>query len=229
MTSYFTKIAWTVLMPGIFCIPSPGQELRKDMTDKIDAAIAEAYRSASTEFPCKIGTRGKNMLRWEQVDRCLNRAANKVDWDAVSRQLQDLRKSAYGVSESVFAAAVEDSLSAHALSYDKVFLVKNTRALLPLTNSILKFLPADSLQSLPVYDRAGTLMGTFSGVYSFERGGGLSTANLYRLTLFQYTDRNGNVQSASDKLLLDSFGVPWKEAMTQRGFRLTSDKLVPGS
>jgi len=198
------------------------------MKDKTDAVIAQAYNTAATKFPCKIKTRGKvDMLRCEEVDRCLNRAAAEVDWNVLAKQLQDLRNSVSGVSGSDFAAAVELSLSAHALAYDKVFLVKNAKARLPLTNSLLKFLPADSLQNLPVFDRTGTQVGTFSGVYSYERSGGLAAANTFRLALFQYTDRNGNVQSASDKLLLDSFGVPWRDAVNQRGFRLTSEKLLP--
>jgi hypothetical protein len=76
-----------------------------------------------------------------------------------------------------------------------------------------------------VTDKYGTDVGTFAGTYAYERTGGLATANTYRLVLFQYRDRNGNIQTAADKLLLDSFGVPWKSAMAQRGFCLPSDRL----
>jgi hypothetical protein len=115
---------------------------------------------------------------------------------------------------------VEASLSAHALTFDRVFVVKDPETLVPLTNSLLKFLPADSLLNLPVYGKAGTQVGTFMGTYSYERTGGLASANKYSLVLFQYADRNGNVQPAGDKLLLDSFGISWKEAQGQKGFRL---------
>lgn len=228
MVSLLRSLAWSLVALSSLAMPILCQDLPKDMKDKIDAVIAQAYRSAATEFPCKIRTRGKaDMLHWEDVDRCLNDAAAKVDWNALAKQLLDLRTSVHGVSQSDFFAAVEASLSAHVLTYDKVFSVKNARARLPLTNSLLKFLPADSLQNLPVFDRTGTQIGLFSGVYSYERSGGLASANTYRLAMFQYTDRNGNVQSASDKLLLDSFGVPWRDAMSQRGYRLTSEKLLP--
>jgi hypothetical protein len=120
---------------------------------------------------------------------------------------------------------VEAALDAQALTYDKLFAVKNTNVLLPLTHSVLKYLPPDSLQDLPVFDRRGTEVGTFAGAFPYERTGGLATANTYRLMLFQYRDRNGNMQSPSDKLLLDSFGVPWKDAMSERGFRLPLEKL----
>ena len=199
-----------------------------DLKSGIDAAVEKAYQSVRTGMPCRIKTRGKpKMLRWEEVDRCLNAAAERVDWSGLGRELEGVRAAAGRVSDSDFNGQVDASLSAHALSFDKVLEVKEDEALLPLTNSVLKFLPADSLQNLPVFAKAGDQVGTFLGPYAYERTGGLASANTYRLALFQYTDRSGNVQSATDKLLLDSFGVPWKDAAAQPGFRLTSDKLAP--
>ena len=212
----------------ISALPVRSQDISGELKAKIDAVVASAYQAATAQFPCKVKSRGKlKMLRWEEVDRCLNSAAERVDWENLSRQLETLRASAKNLSAGQFSAAVEASLSALALPYEGVFSVKGEDMLLPLTNSVLKFLPADSLQNLPVIDRVGTEVGTFSGVYSYERSGGLATANTYRLVLFQYTDRNGNLQSAAEKLLLDSFGVPWKQAKSQKGFRLTSNRLYP--
>jgi hypothetical protein len=204
----------------------PGSpELPQNVKDQIDSIISGAYQSASVQFPCKIGTGQHRMMHWSKVDKCLNAAEGRVDWRGVSKQLEALRVPPVDFSISEFTAAVDVSIVAHALTFDKVLAVKDERALLPLTNSVLKFLPADSLHELPVFDRAGTNVGTFSGIYPYERQGGLASANVYRLMLFQYTDKNGNVQSASEKLLLDSFGVPWREARTQPGFRLNSDNL----
>ncbi len=228
MISNLEKLARFLTLLGLCSATALSQDVPPDVKAKIDTAVAEAYRAAAAQFPCKVKTRGKaDMLRWQDVDRCLNEAAARVDWEAMSRQFGELRTSVYGISQIGFAAAVEDSLSTHALNYGQVFSVKNGKALLPLTNSVLRFLPADSLLNIPVFDRTRTQVGTFTGVYSYERSGGLATANSYRLSLFQYTDRNGNVQTATDKLLLDSFGVPWKDAANQRGYRLTSDKLFP--
>ena len=202
------------------------QGITTETIGKIDRLISAAYDAAASGLPCHLKSAGKiHMLRWQEVDHCLNEAAGRVDWDGLSRQLQSARAEASGVSASEFSAAVDESLSARALPFDKVFLVKDDRALLPLTNSLLKFLPADSLHDLAVTDRAGTVVGTFSGIYTYERTGGLASANLYKLTLFQYTDHNGNVQSASDKLLLDAFGVPWRQARPQPGFKLNTDRL----
>jgi hypothetical protein len=208
--------------------PVYGQDVPTPMKEKIDSLVSKAYGTAAQEFPCRMKTRGKaHMFRWEEVDRCLNDAAARVDWVALGRQLQELRTSTYGISQDVFAAEVDKALSAHALAFDKVFTSKDSRARLPLTNSLLKFLPADSLLDLPVFTKADTQVGTFAGVFTYERSGGLSTANTFSLTYFQYKDAKGNMQSASDSLLLDSFGIPWKEAMSQRGFRLTTEKMKP--
>ncbi len=207
-----------------------GQNLTEELQTKVDAIVVAAYQSANAEFPCRLKTRGKpKMLRWQEVDRCLNQADDRVDWEALSQQLQDLRNSVYGLTESDFSQALELSLSAHAITYSQVFSVSDNdlNALLPLTNSLLKYLPDDSLMHLPVFVKEGDRIGTFSGKYFFERGGGLATAINYRLAFFQYTDSNGEIRSVSDNLLLDSFGVSWKGAINQRGFRLPSDKLLP--
>jgi hypothetical protein len=214
-----------LLNPG--AAQDSAQDVPKPLKDQIDTIVAGAYAAASQGFPCKIKGRGKpKILRWEQVDRCLNEAADRPDWEALSDKLTALRIASRGVSVAELKAAVDASLDAHALPFEKVFAVSGEKVLLPLTNSLLKYLPPDSLANLPVTDKRGKSVGTFAGVYSFERMGGLASANTYKLSLFQYTDRNGNLQSATDKLLLDSFGVPWSEAKSQRGFRLVSDKLA---
>lgn len=199
------------------------QGAAREAEAKVDAIVVKAYGSALAGLPCRIKTRGKaKMLRWEDVDRCLNDAERRVDWESLQREI-----TALGGVPDEMASIADASMAARAVAYEKVFTVSSDRAHLPLTNSVLKFLPADSLSNLPVIDREGTRIGAFVGTYSFERVGGLASANTFRLALFQYSDVNGNVQSAPDKLLLDSFGVPWKEAAAQRGFRLRIEKLFP--
>jgi hypothetical protein len=206
--------------------PSVCQGLSGDLRAGVDAVVARAYQAAAAGFPCKVKTSGKpKMLRWQDVDRCVNDAAGRVDWAALSARLKELRASAGRISASEFENVVGAALDAQVLTYDKLFVVKNTNVLLPLTHSVLKYLPANSLLDLPVFDRRGTEVGTFAGAFPYERSGGLSTTGTYRLMLFQYKDRNGNIQSPSDKLLLDSFGVPWKDAISRGGFRLPLEKL----
>ena len=99
------------------------------------------------------------------------------------------------------------------------------RAHLPLSSSLLKFLPEGSLQDLPVIDKSGAKIGTFSGTYVFEKMGNISGSKS-PLVQFQYTDLKGNIHGSPERLLLDSFGVPWKQAMSQPGFRMPSTKIV---
>ncbi len=203
------------------------QDVPGDVSAKIDDLISRAYQAADGRFPCKIGGHGKpKMLPWQEVDRCLNGAAARVDWDTFAQEFELLRKS-QRISATTLSAAIEASLTAHAELFEKVFAVKDQTVLVPLTNSLLKFLAPDALQDVPVFARGGEKIGTFSGVYTFERTGGMAMANTYKLTLFQYTDSKDQMQSAPDKLLLDSFGVPWINAKSHRGFRLQSDKLLP--
>lgn len=197
----------------------------EEVRAKIDAVVSSAYRAASARFPCRVKSSGKpKMLRWQEVGKCLNYAHDRVDWDDVSEQLQAIRRSSRFQSSEILALA-ESALAAQALPYEKVFIVKDKAPLLPLSSSLLKFLPEGSLLDLPVFDRKGKQLGTFSGIYSFEKAGDISgTRN--RLVLFQYTDAEGKIHSTPEKLLLDNFGVPYKDAASQLGFRLPADRLV---
>ncbi len=222
------------VFPTLFCgllfafaIPGMGQDMDPDFKAKVDAMVSEAYQSAAAQFPCKLKTRGKpKMLHWQQVDKCLNGASDRVDWEGLSLQIQELRNSSR-YTRTEIAAAVESSMAAHAMPFEKVFTVKKMEALLPLTNSLLKFMPAESLQGAPVFEKAGPRIGTFSGVYNYEKAGGLTAANRFRMSIFQYTDLKGNMQTPTgpNRLLLDSYGVPWKEAFSQPGFRLNTDRI----
>src|SRR5213593_4775563 len=89
-----------------------GQDPPAELKNKIDASIQTAYQTAVAHFPCKVGTRGKpKMLRWEQVDRCLNDAAGRVDWEGLRGQLAELRKEFPSVGADAFASTLEASLS----------------------------------------------------------------------------------------------------------------------
>jgi hypothetical protein len=208
------------LTPAALC-----GELPKEVIERIDAVVASAYQAASAKLPCKVGRRSRPaMLRWQDVDKCLSGAVNLVDWDEFARQLEAIRPP--NASTGEFETAVEASLSKQALPYNKLFLVKNTEVLLPLTNSILKYLPPNSLMDLPVYDQKSKQIGTFAGVFPYEHSGGLTSGTTYTLIVFQYADAQGKIQAPSDRLLLDSYGVPWAKAMTQPGLRFTSDRLL---
>jgi hypothetical protein len=216
---------------AFIALPGFGQGIPVDLKEKVDAIVKSAYLSASAGFPCKIKTQGNpKMLLRQDVDRCLNAANDRVDWENLSRQVQSLCQN-NRVSWMDLAATFNSSFAARAISYNKIFIVKtkDAKILLPLSNSVLKFLPDSSLQDLPVFSKKGEKVGAFAGVYTYDRSGELAAANNYKLSVFQYADTDGNVHvpPAANRLLLDRYGVPWNDAMSQPGFRLISEKLLP--
>ena len=218
---FICMIAFSLAVPGFS--QNPSQELRV----KVDAIIATAYKQASSRFPCKLGTAGKaKMGSWKNVENCVNPAHDLVEWDGLFTEIQKVRDQGRYQTEDM-VAAIEASLTAQAIPYDKVFIVNQEKALLPLSNSLLKFLPSKSLVGLPVYDQKGVLLGIFAGAYATEKSGGLEFTKSYQMVNFQYTDLKGNMQAPTDPFLLDLFGVPWSDAKSQLGFRLPPDKLIP--
>jgi tetrahydromethanopterin S-methyltransferase subunit G len=217
-----------IFLSGLLLVGFAFQALSQTAADtvksKVDGVIAKAYQSASARFPCHLGTGKAKMLKWQGIEKCLNDANDRVDWTDVSQQIQKVGRD-YGIRGGEMSGLIESSLLSHALPYDKVFIVKQDNALLPLSSSLLKFLPDNSLLGLPVTDSAGKEVGTFSGAYSFEKVGDVS-GSLNRHRLFQYTDSKGQIKGSPEKLLLDSFAVPWKQAQSQAGFSLPPDKIV---
>jgi hypothetical protein len=212
---------FTLVLAGSGFSQTPSDDLKA----KVDAVVLEAYKSVSISFPYKLKAGGKpKMLSWQGIEKCFYNAYKQIDWDGVSRKLQKIREEGRYQRVDLYNA-VEAALRARALKFDEVFIVKDEIALLPLSNSILRSLPEDSLMNLPVYDKSGKQIGIFSGSYTFEKVGEIS-GNMQKHSLFQYTDAGGKIHSSSDQLLLDSFGVPWKAAKSQPGFRLSSDKMI---
>jgi hypothetical protein len=204
-----------------------GQNAAAELKAKVDGIVSAAYQSASASFPCKLGAvqDKTKMLSWQDIDKCLNYAYDRVNWEELSLQIRKIRETGrYPATE--ISSAIESSLADHAIPYNKVFRAKETEALLPLSNSLLKFLPANSLTDLPVFSNSGARVGTFSEKYIFEKEGVLS-GTIQRHSLFKYKDPSGNIQSAPDSLLLDSYGVVWKDVQSQPGFQLPPDRLIP--
>jgi len=221
-----------VLLPIIFAtcsaLPSFSQGASEEVRKKVNVVIAKAYEEASAQFPCKLKASGKaKMGNWKDVENCVNPAHDLVNWKNHALELQKIRDTERYQREDMIAV-IEAALSEQALPYEKVFLVKSKNvALLPLSNSLLKFLPENSLAGLPVYSTDGEHLGSFSGVYPYERIGGLEVISSYRMMNFQYTDLHGENKTPAEKFLLDLYGVPWEDAKSQSGFRLPSDRLIP--
>jgi hypothetical protein len=214
-------LLWLCLSPG-----AAGQ-ISKEVVEKIDATVASAYQIAAAKLPCKVSAALKtHVMDWKEVDKCMEQARQRIDWDQFSARLKELRPA--NVSEGDFAAAAENSLTRQALPYNKVFRVKNAAAFLPLTNSILKYVPRNSLADQPVFIPGGKQsIGIFAGVFFFERASALASGATYRLALFQYVDSQGMMQTPSDKLLLDSYCISWAKIESQPGFRFPVE-MLPG-
>ena len=212
-----------------FALPASSQSSREEIKKKVDAIVTQAYKEAIAKFPCRLGTSGKaKMGRWKDVENCVNPANDLVDWEGHAAALKRIREEERLLHQDL-VVVVEEALTVHALPYDKVFSVKEkeeSAALLPLSNSLLKFLPEGSLTDLMVHDDNGELIGIFLGSYPFDRSGGLTVLGEYRRMSFQYNDLRGDAQTPTSVFLLDSFGVPWRDAMHQPGFRLSSNRLV---
>jgi len=213
----------------VFAVPVPGQDNREELKKKIDGIIATAYKEASVKFPCRLRTFGKaKMGRWQDVENCVNPAHDLVNWDGHADALKKIREEER-ISHEDLTAIVEAALTARAILYDSVFRVNEKdalMALMPLPNSLLKFLPENSLANLAVFGKNGDLFGSFIGAYPFDRSGGLTILSEYRRMNFQYTDLRGNAQAPTDVFILDSYGVPWRDARSQPGFRLPSNRLL---
>ena len=217
------------LMSFVFVLPVFGQYDREEIKKKVDTIVAQAYKEAVVKFPCRLRTSGKaKMGRWRDVEDCVNPAHDLVDWESHAGALKKIREDER-IPREEMDDIVEAALTAHALSFDKVFRVKEKEegaALLPLSNSLLKFLPENSLTDFTVYNKTGGLLGVFIGEYVFERSGGLEILSGYRMVSFQYTDLRGNVQTPGERFLIDSYGVPWRDAWHKPGFRLPSNRLL---
>ena len=236
-SSYGGKPVMNVLLkPALFflicfglALPVLGQNNPDELKKKVDAIVSKAYGEAAVVFPCRLKTSGRaKMGRWKDVENCVNPAHDQVDWEDHAAALRKIREDER-ISREDLTVAVEAALTEQTISYDKVFIVKDKRedaVLLPLSNSLLKFLPENSLAGLTLYDKKGDLRGVFVGQYSYERSGGLEFLTGYNMVNFQYTDLNGNITAPGERFLLDSFGVPWSAAKHQPGFRLPSNKLL---
>jgi len=75
-------------------------------------------------------TKKTRMLSWQDIDKCLNSANDRVNWEGLVSQIRKIRETG-GSPVMDLASAIESSLADHAIPYNKVFRVKETEALLP--------------------------------------------------------------------------------------------------
>lgn len=135
------------------------------------------------KLPRRIKTRGEpKMMRWEDVDKVLNEAAKRLGDQPCKLRFRDL------------------------------FYVKEKEEVwFPLTNSVVRLVPDESLAGLPVSTREGVELGPYVGKVRYERAGNLYAVRSYSLYYFQYRGSDERIHAVGERLLLDEFGVPWSQ------------------
>jgi hypothetical protein len=139
---------------------------------------------AEFELPVKLKTRGKTKVgKWEKVDEILN-GVGKVSE----------KSSCEFLFGQLFRNKKEDEL------------------FLPLTNTVLRVVPEESLSGIEVFSKDGEPLGVYANRFSYERSGGLHLKKSYSIYYFQYLDLADKLQSVRRKgLLLDDFVVRWTD------------------
>jgi len=136
---------------------------------------------SEAKLPVNLKTRGKPKVgKWERVDEILNEVGQKME-----------------------AAQCE-------LSFGELFRNKKEEELyFPITNTLLRVVPEESLKGVKVYRKDGELLGVYTNRSLYERSGGLQLKKSYTSYYFQYEDLSKKVQSVGHRLLLDDFVVRW--------------------
>jgi hypothetical protein len=134
------------------------------------------------KLPVKLETRGKpRRAKWEQVDQVLT-----------------------GLREELQGLACE-------FRFDSVFTTKEDVLYIPLTNNLVRTVPAAALEGLAIFGQSGQAMGEYESRVTYDRSGGLYAKKSYTLHYFSFKDTRGQLQSTGNRLLLDDFLVRWRD------------------
>ena len=93
------------------------------------------------------------------------------------------------------------------LTFGEIFAVPSPQALFPLTNTVVRLAPEESLSGLTVRDERGRELGAYRFKYSFTS----SKGKTYTLWCFQYETPEGRLQQTGHALLLDRWLARWTE------------------
>ncbi len=93
------------------------------------------------------------------------------------------------------------------LTFGELFTAPSPQALFPLTNTVVRLAPEESLSGLTVRDERGRELGAYRFKYSFTS----SKGKTYTLWCFQYETPEGRLQQTGHALLLDRWLALWPE------------------
>ncbi|MBI3939496.1 MAG: hypothetical protein HY315_01555 [Acidobacteria bacterium] len=163
-------------------------------------------------FPAEIKSK-KGVARWDQIDQVLNQ-----------KVLPNMRRLPAAMRAEMEKGSTRDSasereqlrvmLASSRVLFSDLFRIGESD-LFPLTNSVLKLAPEESLLGISVFEKSGQSLGTFAGKSRYERGGDLYGARAYTLVTFEYETPQGEYRSAGTDNLLDKFVVRWRDIKTR--------------
>lgn len=137
---------------------------------------------ADLELPKRVKTDGRHdVAKWQDIDKLLNELAQ--------------------VSEGTNCN----------FTFSEIFRIEEESPLFPLTNSVIRVVPEESLKGVPVFNKEAEKIGSFAGQVRYERTGGLYARRSYTIYYFQYEREDGKLDSAGGggQLLLDRYLTKW--------------------
>lgn len=193
-----------------------------------ESVVKEAAQALRKGPPKKLKTRGKSrIIRWEDLDAALAKLPSQMDYESLDKRLRDLmsKDTGFAPNNEVLGDIIGRTLAQEEVRYADLF-TQDDGDLLPITNTVLKFLPEETWKDVPVYDKKGQPLGRFMGKYPYEKSGGLLTTKTYRVYYFQYLDKENTSQTAAapDYIERDAFCVRWADVKDRPALTLATMK-----
>ncbi|MBI4454446.1 MAG: hypothetical protein HY644_00960 [Acidobacteria bacterium] len=194
-----------------------GFQARAEAGDRSDTSVRD--RLLRHDLPARIKAK-KKIARWDQIDAVLNQTiVPRAKESLVTMKIAT--PTAGGQDAFSENATLDEELGGNRILFSDLFQI-NEDNFFPLTNSVLKFVPESSLESIEVLDRTGQILGTFAGKSRYEKAGGLySSRSSYVLITFQYKTAEGEIRSAGNDNLLDNFLVHWRDIRSRPALDLS--------
>jgi hypothetical protein len=149
------------------------------------------------KLPADLKTRGKpRVAKWELVDKTLN-----------------------NVSKSLGGLTCE-------YSFGQLFRTKHEELYFPLTNSLVRLVPDESLAGIEVFNEELERIGLFEGKVRFEKSGNLYARSSYTIYYFQFRTESGKLESVPRQMnLLDRYLVRWADIRDKVALRTVKTEL----
>ncbi|MBI1747480.1 MAG: hypothetical protein HYR55_12940 [Acidobacteria bacterium] len=216
-----------IALSVLACSPASSGASDTKGAEAIEMVAKEASEPLRQATPQKLKTRGKpKVVRWEDLDAALAKLPARVDYPALHSRLREMlsRDTGFSPKSEVLSDLIEKTLARQEIPYAALFALNDTD-LMPITNSVLKFLPDEAWKDIAVFNRKGERIGNFVGKFAHEKSGGLAISKSYRIYYFQYRDKNDvNQVATADYLERDEYCVEWADIKQRPAFTLATLK-----